>query len=200
METGGLSKISILSTIIVLSLIKSNHSFAFLSTEASSDQENTYNQLIVLWNDKSSGIPTSEIVSRYQITKDIPSQFQFGNPTSIEYALRFRDERFITDPQHPEFDAQIPFRHGIKHSDVLKCYLAMLAYNILRWVGQNCLLGTYSPKRNKAKRRRIKTVMQGLMYVMARIVKTSRLIKLSFGRGRLSLNAFSAVCKTLAYG
>lgn len=77
---------------------------------------------------------------------------------------------------------------------------SMLAYNILRWIGQNGLLGANSPKRNKAKRRRIKTVMQELMYVAARIIKTSRSIKLSFGKGCRSLCAFSTVYKKLAYG
>jgi len=57
--------------------------------------------------------------------------------------------------------------------------VSVLAYNILRWIGQNGLLGSKSPKRHKAKRRRIKTVMQELMYVAARVIKTSRYIKLA---------------------
>jgi hypothetical protein len=77
---------------------------------------------------------------------------------------------------------------------------SVLAYNILRWIGQNGLLGSKSPKRNKAKRRRIKTVMQELMYVAARIIRTSRYIKISFGKGCRSLHAFETVHQKLAYG
>ncbi len=78
--------------------------------------------------------------------------------------------------------------------------LSVLAYNILRWIGQNGLLGSKSPKRSKAQRRRIRTVMQELMYVAARIIKTARTIKISFGRGCRSLQAFNAVYRKLAYG
>lgn len=78
--------------------------------------------------------------------------------------------------------------------------VSMLAYNILRWIGQNGLLGPDSPRRNKAKRRRIKTVIQELMYVAARVVKTSRSIKLAFGKGCRALLAYKSVYEKLAYG
>lgn len=104
---------------------------------------------------------------------------------------------------HSEFKTDLDIERlpsGKFATNALILSASMLAYNILRWVGQNGLLGPNSPKRNKVKRRRIKTVMQELMYVAARIVKTSRSIKLSFGRGCRSLHAFSAVYKALAYG
>jgi len=81
---------------------------------------------------------------------------------------------------------------------VLGC--SVLVFNILRWIGQNGLLGSSSPKRNKAKRRRIKTVMQELMYLAARIIKTGHTIKLSFGKGCRALYAFETVYHRLAYG
>jgi len=62
---------------------------------------------------------------------------------------------------------------------ILAC--AQLAYNILRWTGQNGLLGPDAPPRHRAKRRRIRTVMQELMYLAARLVHTGRRIKLAFG-------------------
>ena len=76
----------------------------------------------------------------------------------------------------------------------------MLAYNILRWIGQSGLLGPHSPKRNKAKRRRIKTVMQELMYIAVRVVKTARYIKLAFAKGSCAFDAFDEVYQKLAYG
>jgi hypothetical protein len=80
---------------------------------------------------------------------------------------------------------------------VLGC--SMLAYNILRWIGQNGLLGPNSPKRNKAKRRRIKTVMQELMYVAVRMVRSARSFKLLFGKYTRSYEVFRQVFKKLAY-
>ena len=80
---------------------------------------------------------------------------------------------------------------------VLGC--SVLIFNILRWIGQNGLLGSHSPKRNKAKRRRIKTVMQELMYLAARVIKSGRRVKLSFGRGCRGLSAFEVVYQRLVY-
>ena len=56
----------------------------------------------------------------------------------------------------------------------------------------------HSPKRHKAKRRRIKTVMQELMVVAARVIKTAGSLKLAFGRGCRSLPAFEYVYRKLS--
>lgn len=127
------------------------------------------------------------------------TSLSIDEPGVIElYADHGTSEQF-----HSEFKTDLDIERlpsGKFATNALVLCASMLAYNILRWVGQNGLLGPNSPKRNKAKRRRIKTVMQELMYVAARIVKTSRSIKLSFGRGCRSLHAFSAVYRALAYG
>ena len=57
---------------------------------------------------------------------------------------------------------------------ILAC--AVLAYNILRWIGHNGLLGADAPPRHRAKRRRIRTMMQELMYLAARLIHTGRLV------------------------
>lgn len=81
---------------------------------------------------------------------------------------------------------------------VLGC--SMLAYNLLRWIGQSGLLGPDSPKRNKAKRRRLKTVMQELMYVAAHFVRTGRTLKLVFGQGCRAVCIYHALYNKLAFG
>jgi len=104
---------------------------------------------------------------------------------------------------HSEFKTDLDIERlpsGKFATNALVLGASVLAYNILRWIGQNGLLGSKAPKRHKAKRRRIKTVMQELMYVAARIVKTSRYIKLTFGKGCRSFYAFEAVYQKLAYG
>jgi hypothetical protein len=79
---------------------------------------------------------------------------------------------------------------------VLGC--AQLAYNILRWIGQNGLLGPDAPPRHKAKRRRIRTVMQELMYLAARLIRTGRRLKLAFGRRCLVTPIFRRLYLQLA--
>lgn len=62
-------------------------------------------------------------------------------------------------------------------------HLAAFAYNCLRLIGQLGLTGDISPIRHPAKRRRIKTVLQELMYRAAKFVEHARRLVLDFGRG-----------------
>ena len=59
-------------------------------------------------------------------------------------------------------------------TNYLVCQLAAVAINILRLIGQRGLLGPDAPVRRKAKRRRIKTVMQELIYRAGRLIQTGR--------------------------
>lgn len=62
-------------------------------------------------------------------------------------------------------------------------YLAAFAYNCLQLIGQLGLTGEISPIRHPAKRRRIKTVLQEVMYRTAKFVEHARRLVLDFGRG-----------------
>ena len=62
-------------------------------------------------------------------------------------------------------------------------HLAAFAYNCLRLIGQLGLTGELSPIRHPAKRRRIKTVLQEVMYRAAKFVERARRLVLDFGRG-----------------
>ncbi len=53
----------------------------------------------------------------------------------------------------------------------------------LRWLGQNGLLGPDAPLRHRAKRRRLRTVMQELIYLAARLIYRGRRWQLAFGYG-----------------
>jgi hypothetical protein len=81
---------------------------------------------------------------------------------------------------------------------VLAC--AVLAYNILRWIGLEGLTGPDAPIRHEAKRRRLKTVMQELMYVAARVVESGRRIALKFSSHCPAFPSFEAVYAKLAAG
>jgi len=62
-------------------------------------------------------------------------------------------------------------------------HLAAFAYNGLRLLGQVGLTGEIAPIRHPAKRRRIKTVPQEIMYRAAKFVAHARRLILDFGRG-----------------
>jgi hypothetical protein len=74
---------------------------------------------------------------------------------------------------------------------VMAC--AVLAYNILRWVGLVGLLRDDAPIRHEAKRRRLRTVIQELMYVAARVVESGRRLALKFSHTCPALPSFEAV-------
>lgn len=62
-------------------------------------------------------------------------------------------------------------------------HLGSFAYNCLRLLGQLGLTGEIAPIRHPAKRRRLKTVLQEIMYRAAKFVAHARKLILDFGRG-----------------
>lgn len=60
--------------------------------------------------------------------------------------------------------------------------LGMLAYNVLRLIGQRALLGPDAPLRHPARRRRLKTVIQDLLCVAAHVVHHARQCYLDLGQ------------------
>ena len=74
---------------------------------------------------------------------------------------------------------------------------AVLAYNILRWIGLTGLVGEISPVRHPAKRRRLRTVMQELIYLAAHVVESGRRLALKFSKQCPGFPSFEAVHKKL---
>jgi hypothetical protein len=64
----------------------------------------------------------------------------------------------------------------------LVLHIGMLAYNLLRLIGQESLNAATQPLRKKVKRRRLRTVIQNLMTLATRVVHHARSWKLAFGR------------------
>lgn len=81
---------------------------------------------------------------------------------------------------------------------VLTC--AGMAYNMLRLIGQLGLVGDKSPLRHPAKRRRVRTVIEELMTVAARLVRSARQWRLRFGRHCPAYEAFLEVHAALSPG
>lgn len=78
--------------------------------------------------------------------------------------------------------------------------LGAFAYNILRFIGQLGLLGEKSPVRHPGKRRRLKTVIQELMYLAARLIASGRRLHLRFSRHCPAYQAFTDVYGRLSAG
>jgi len=76
-----------------------------------------------------------------------------------------------------------------------------LVYNILRFIGQVALVNAKGIIRHEAKRRRVKTVIQELVYFAGRLISSGRRLKLRFSRHVTAhAEAFTEIYRRLAYG
>ena len=91
------------------------------------------------------------------------------------------------------------FPSGDFATNELILHLGMLVYNMLRIIGQESLELSNGdgqipqPRRKKVKRRRVRTVMQDLIYMAGRLIRTGRRWFISFGR----LNPFARLWEQL---
>lgn len=86
---------------------------------------------------------------------------------------------------HAEFKGEIDLERlpsGKFKTNQLVLHCALVAYNNLRLIGQLANECDLLPLPKPAHRRRLKTVIQNLMYLASRIVRHARRFKLSFGR------------------
>lgn len=104
---------------------------------------------------------------------------------------------------HSEFKTDLDLERlpsGKFDTNDLIMTLAAISYNMLRWIGLIGLTGEISPIRHPAKRRRLKTVIQELMYRAARLIATGRRLKLRFSRHCTGYRAFDGVYQQLVDG
>jgi hypothetical protein len=101
-------------------------------------------------------------------TTTLPERFEAADIIAL-YCDHATHEQF-----HSEFKTDMDLSRlpsGKFDTNYLVCALAAVAMNILRLMGQGALLGKDAPVRHAAKRRRIRTVMQELMYKAGRMIK-----------------------------
>ena len=94
---------------------------------------------------------------------------------------------------HSEFKTDLDLERlpsGKFDTNYLVCELAALAMNILRLMGQSALLGPDAPVRHNAKRRRLKTVIQELIYRAGRLIEHGRRIVLGLGANDRAATVF----------
>ncbi len=101
-------------------------------------------------------------------TSTLPERFEAADIIAL-YCDHATHEQF-----HSEFKTDMDLERlpsGKFDTNYLVCQLAAVAMNLLRLIGQNTLHEPDAPVRRVAKRRRIKTVMQEMMFKAARMIK-----------------------------
>jgi hypothetical protein len=104
---------------------------------------------------------------------------------------------------HSEFKTDLDLERlpsGKFDTNALVCALAALAMNILRLMGRAGLHGPDAPVRHAAKRRRIKTVMQELIYRAARLIEYGRSSILGLDANDRSAGVFMRLQRELFAG
>lgn len=122
-------------------------------------------------------------------TTSLPGSQFSGADIMALYADHGTHEQF-----HSEFKTDLDLTRlpsGKFDTNYLVCQLAAVAMNILRLIGQRGLLGPDAPVRHAAKRRRLKTVMQELIYRAGRLISTGRKLILGLGANDRSAKAFA---------
>ena len=101
---------------------------------------------------------------------------------------------------HSEFKTDMDLERlpsGKFDTNFLVCALAAVAMNILRLIGQSSLTGQDAPIRHKAKRRRIKTVLQELMFKAGRMIKHAGRWVLGLGENDTAFTVFERLYSSL---
>jgi hypothetical protein len=113
-------------------------------------------------------------------------------------------DRYAKHSTHEQFHSEIKtdldlarLPSGKFDCNDLILHLGMLAYNCLRLIGQPGLTGELAPVRHPAKRRRLKTVLQELMYRAAQFLRKAPQRILDFGRTCPVVAVFRAVQEDL---
>jgi len=91
----------------------------------------------------------------------------------------------LSEQFHSEFKTDLDLERlpsGKFATNAAVMALGCFAYNILRFIGQLGLLGDKSPVRHPGKRRRLKTVIQELMYLAGRLIRSGRRLRLRLSK------------------
>lgn len=132
----------------------------------------------------------------------IQPEFQLDGWTTSLSADRFSGQDIIAlyadhgthEQFHSEFKTDLDLERlpsGKFDTNYVVCGLAALAMDILRLMGQAGLHGPDAPVRHAAKRRRLKTVMQELVYRAGRLIEHGRRLILGLGANDRSAKAFT---------
>ena len=156
---------------------------------------------------------TEETASRSGQQLLLPLYTMEGWWTSLgedeESIIRLYEQHGTSEQFHSEFKTDLDlerFPSGKFDTNEFVLTAGAMAYNVLRIIGQMTLASPMNgmkdlmPVRHRAKRRRLKTVLQDLVYLASRLVRSGRQLKLRFGRHCPGLEAFKNLYDRLGSG
>jgi hypothetical protein len=120
-----------------------------------------------------------------------------------EKIITLYNKHALSEQFHSEFKTDLDLERlpsGKFATNALIMALGAFAYNILRFIGQLGLLGEKSPVRHPGKRRRLKTVIQELIYLAGRLISSGHRLRLRFSRHCPAFPAFVDVYDRLLTG
>ena len=109
-----------------------------------------------------------------------------GEAFDPDTLIALYQRRGTSEQYHSEFKTDLDLERlpsGKFDTNALVLALAAIAYNILRYIGQDTLIGPDAPIRKAVHRRRLRTVLQEMIYKAARLVRHGRRYVLRFSRG-----------------
>ena len=130
-------------------------------------------------------------------TTNLPARINVGRVFGL-YAGHGTHEQF-----HSEFKSGMDLERlpsGKFNTNSLVCQLAAVAMNLLRLMGQHTLHGKNAPVRHKAQRRRIKAVMQEMIYKAGRMIRHAGRWVLGLGANDSGFAVFERHYRCLASG
>jgi hypothetical protein len=128
-------------------------------------------------------------------TTTLPQSF------TIQDIIDLYEDHATHEQFHSEFKTDMDLERlpsGKFDTNFLVCTLAAVAMNILRLIGQNALIGKDAPLRHAAKRRRMKTVMQEIMFKAGRMIKHAGRWVLGLGANDSAHTVFERLYKQLS--
>jgi len=103
----------------------------------------------------------------------------------VARVIKLYHEHRTSEQFHSELKTDLDLERlasGKFKTNELVLLLGMVAYNVLRLIGQEGLRGNDLPLRKRVTRRRLRSVMQDMIYLACRVMRHVRRLTLSFGR------------------
>lgn len=152
---------------------------------------------------------TERIIDKHGQPLLLPQYMLEGWTTSLPQAITCAQiiELYAEHGTHEQFHSEFKSDMGLQRlpsgkfdTNYLICQLAAVAMNLLRLIGLNTLHGKDAPVRHQAQRRRIKTVMQEMVYKAGRMIHHAGRWVLGLGANDTGYAVFERHYRCLASG
>lgn len=119
---------------------------------------------------------------------------------TVERVIELYHDHGTSEQFHSEIKTDLDLERlpaGKFATNQLVLCAGVFAYNLLRMIGQWSLEVPDAPIRNNVQRRRIRTVIQNLIYHASRLVRHARQVKFAFGRYSPWFHTFRRIYNTI---